>query len=53
MINTLKEVIRSWELSLATPDEIKAALEKQVVTDYKKIIIRRNDEELETHTYTF
>ena len=42
--------LRSRELSLATPEEIKVALVKQGVTDYKWQTIRRSDEEIQTHT---
>lgn len=41
-LNTLKGVIRSKELSLATPEEISSALGGQGVSDYRRISIRRN-----------
>ena len=44
-INTSKEVIRSSALFLAAQEEIKTALGKQGVTDYKRIAIWKSDEE--------
>lgn len=37
LLNTCKGVIRSRELSLTTQEEIKVALDKQDVTEYKRI----------------
>ena len=45
IFNTSKWVIRNRELSIATSLEIKAALGK----DYKRIIIRRGTDEIQTH----
>ena len=45
------EVIRNNELSLAPPEEIQTALGKQEVTDYKRIAIRRDGDEIQIHTY--
>ena len=50
-LDTSKSVIRSRELSLATPEEIEMALQKQGVKEYKKITIRRNNEIIHTQTY--
>ena len=44
--NTSKGIIRNKELFLATLEEIKTALEKQSIIDYKKITIRRGGEEI-------
>ena len=49
-IYTAKANIRSRELYSATQEEIKTALEKQVVTDYKRITLRKGGEEKQTHT---
>ena len=43
-LNTSKGIIRSRELSLATPEEIEMALQKSGVKEYKRITIRRNNE---------
>ena len=45
-LNNLKGVIRSRELSLTISEEITAALRKQGVTDYKRIIIRKSREDI-------
>ena len=45
-LNTLQGVIKSRELSLATAEEITAALGKQGITEYKRIIIRKGREEI-------
>lgn len=43
-LNILRGVIRNKELGLATPKEIQTALGKQGVSNFKRIIIRRNGE---------
>ena len=50
-LNTSKGVIRSWELLLATPEEIEMAFKKQWVKEYKRVTIRQNDEIIQTYTY--
>ena len=50
-LNTSKGVIRSRELSLATLEEIKIALGKQEVIDYKNVSIRRGREKIQTRPY--
>lgn len=52
-LNISKGVIRSKELSLATPEEISSALGSQGVSDYWRISIRINDENIFTDTYIF
>ena len=44
-LNTSKGVVRSKELSLATPEEIETTFKKQGIKEY------RNDETIQTHTY--
>ena len=50
-LNTSKGVIRSRELALATEDGIALALEKQGVTNIKRISIRKGEERIQTNTY--
>ena len=50
-LNTSKGVIRNRDLSLAISEEIKTALGKQEVTDYKRITIERVGEEIQMHTF--
>ena len=50
-LNTTKGIIRNRGLSSTTPEEIKTDLEKQEVTDYKRIIITRRGKEILTHIY--
>ena len=50
-LNTSKGVVRSKELSLATPEEIEMAFKKQGIKEYRRVTIRRNDETILTHTY--
>ena len=45
-LNTSKGVIESKKLFLATAEEIRAALEKQGVADYKRIRIKIGIEEI-------
>ena len=47
-LNTTKGVIRNWELSLATPEDIQTDLGKQGVTNQKKITI---SEEIQTQAF--
>ena len=47
-LNTLKRVIRSKGLSLATLEEITAT---HGIIDYKRIIIRKSREEIQTNTH--
>ena len=51
-LNTSKRVIRSRDLFLATQEEIRTALGKQEVIDYK-MIIKKSDEEIQIHILTF
>ena len=50
-LNTSKGVIRSRELALATEDEIASALEKQGVTNIKRISIRKGEQHILNNTY--
>ena len=50
-LNTSKGIVRSKELSLATPEEIETAFKKQGIKEYRRVTIRRNDETTQTHTY--
>ena len=50
-LNTLKGVIKSRELSLVTTEEIRAALEKQGVTDYRRITVRKGRVEIQMNVY--
>ena len=50
-LNTSKGVVRSKELSLATPEEIEMAFKKQGVKEYRRVPIHRNDETNQTHAY--
>ena len=50
-LNTSKGVVRSYELSLATEEEIKTELAKQGVTNHIRINIKRNDKIITTNTY--
>ena len=50
-LNTSKGIVRSKELSLATPEETKTAFKKQEIKEYRRVTIRRNDETIQTHTY--
>ena len=50
-LNTLKGVIISRKLSLTTSEEITAAFEKQELTNYKRITIRKGGVEPQTSTY--
>ena len=49
--HTSNGVVRSKELSLATPEEIETTFQKQGIKEYRRVTIRRNDETIETHTY--
>ena len=37
--NTFKGVVKSKELSLATPEEIETAFKKQGINEYRKVTI--------------
>ena len=50
-LSTSKGVVRSKELSLATPEEIETAFKKQGIKEYRRVTICRNDETIQTHTY--
>ena len=50
-LNTSKGVVRSKELSLATPEEIEMAFKTQGIKEYRRVTTRRNDETIQTHTY--
>ena len=50
-LNTSKGIVRSKELSLATPEEIEMAFKKQGIKEYRRVTICRNDETIQTHTY--
>ena len=50
-LNTFKGIVRSKELSLATPEEIETAFKKYGIKEYRGVTIRRNDETIQTHTY--
>ena len=52
-LNTSKEVIRNKELFLAILEETHAALGKQGVTYYKRITIRRGEEEIQVHAFWY
>ena len=49
--NMSNGIVRSKELSLATPEEIETTFKKQGIKDYRRITIHRNDEIIQTHTY--
>ena len=51
ILNTSKEVIRNWVLSLTTAEKITADFGKQGVTHYKRITIGKGLEEILTNTY--
>ena len=48
-----KVVTRIMELSLANPEGLQTAFGKQGVKNYKRITIKKADEEIQTHTHTF
>ncbi len=50
-LNTFKGVMRSKELSLATPEEIETSFKKQGIKEYRRVTIRRNDKTIQIHTY--
>ena len=50
-LNTSKEVIRRRELAFATAEKMSAALEKQRVTNIRKISIGKGEEQIQTHIY--
>ena len=50
-LNTSKGVIKSRGLVLATEEEIASALEKQGVTNLRRISIRKGKEQIQTDTY--
>ena len=50
-LNTSKGVVRSKELSLATPEVTETAFKKQGIKEYRKFTIHRNDGPIQTHTY--
>ena len=50
-LNTSKGIVRSKELSLATPEEIEMVFKKQGIKEYRRVTICRNDETIQTHTY--
>ena len=50
-LNTSKGVVRSKELSLATPEEIETAFKKQGNKEHKRVTIHQNDETIQAHTY--
>ena len=50
-LNTSKGVVRSEELSLATPEEIEMAFKKQGIKEYRRLTICRDDETIMTHRY--
>ena len=50
-IKYLQSVVRSKDLSLATPDEIETAFKKQGIKEYRRVTIRQNDETIQAHTY--
>ena len=52
-LSTSTCVLRSRELTLATAEEIRAAMRKQDVTVYKRITIRKGEEETQKNTYKF
>ena len=49
-LSTPKGVIRSRKLSLATSEEIRAALGKQGVTDHERITFRKGGEKIQMDT---
>ena len=49
--NISNGIVRSKELSLATPEEIEMIFKKQRIKEYRRVTIRQNDETIETHTY--
>ena len=50
-LNTSKGVVRSPELATCIIEEIKQNLKKQLVTDVKRISIKKNDQVVSTSTY--
>ena len=50
-LNTPKGIVRSKEQSQATAEEIETAFKKQGIKEYRRVTIRRNDENIQTHTY--
>ena len=49
-LNTSKGVIRSRELALAT-EEMIAALGKRGVTNIRRLVVRKDEEQIKTKTY--
>ena len=50
-LNTSKGVVRSPELATCTIEEIKQNLKKQLVTDVKRISIKKKNQVVNTNTY--
>ena len=50
-LNTSKGMVRSPELATCTIEEIKQNLKKHLVTDIKRILIKINNEVVNTNTY--
>ncbi len=47
--NISNGIVRSKELSLATPEEIETTFKKQGIKEYRRVTIHRNDETIQTH----
>ena len=47
-LNSLKGVIRNWELARTEPDEIKENV--SMITDVHRIVVKRNNVEIRTNT---
>ena len=50
-LNTSKGVVRSPELSTCTIEEIKHIVEKQLVTDIKRISMKKSNQIIDTNSY--
>ena len=49
--NTSNGIVRSKELSLATPETIETTFKEQGIKEYRRVTIRRNDETIQTRIY--
>ena len=50
-LNTSKGVIRSKKLAMAAEEERASALEKQAVTNIRRISIRKGEQRIQTNSY--